>query len=828
MLKRPELLAPVGAYENLIAAVQNGADAVYFGGKYFNARHFSENFTDEQLVKAIDYCHLRGVKAYITLNTLVTDSELKEIFKFLKLINKEGADAVIVQDLGLAKVIREYFPDLGIHASTQMTLHNSNAINLIKNLGIKRAVLARELALDEIRKIKNTTQIELEHFIHGALCISYSGQCLMSSIIGQRSGNRGKCAQPCRLPYKLIKDGVELGESLGEYLLSTRDINLSSYLPQLIEAGVDSFKIEGRMKRPEYVATVVKVYRELIDFYLQEPKAYQVSEEHERKLREIFNRNFSSSYLLGKPGQELMSYQRPNNRGVFVGRVLAYDEGKKLVRVKLEDRLEEGDGIEIWVKKGGRIGVEVGSIYKNKTKVERAEKGDVVEFYLPEKAFAQDRVFKTSSRRLLEEARESFIRELELRKSYLWAEVKAKLGEPLGLVLTDDEGHKVSVESTYLVEPAIKRPASLEYLEEQLNRLGNTPFVLKKVVAYGLEDKVMIPASELNKLRREGIEKLSDIILKEPKRIPVSGSLTLPERKIPKKTSFKLAVKVGSTEAAINALKAGADVVYLAGERYFKKPYHYERIFSLQNAPQEVWFHTPRITKDQELERVLEELKQYKNFAGILAGNLGFIEPAKKLGFNVAADYSLNIFNTMTEKVLADWQVIRATLSLELSFKMLKETAKYPMPKEVLVFGDIPLMVSEYCVIGAVAGGMTRDKECGKMCYLGNYYLKDRIGISFPVKTDQFCRMHIFNNKKLNILKNLSLLLEFPWIEYLRLEIPTEDPEKVFKVVELWRKEIMRLNNLGENYEPEGTSLEALERLYPEGFTTGHYFRGAE
>ncbi|GAV22638.1 DUF3656 domain-containing U32 family peptidase [Carboxydothermus pertinax] len=829
MFKKPELLAPVGAYENLVAAVQNGADAVYFGGKFFNARHFSENFTDEEIVKAINYCHLRGVKAYITLNTLVTDSELKEVFRFLQNIYKEGADAVIVQDLGLAKVIREYFPDLNIHASTQMTLHNSKAISLIKELGIKRVVLARELSLVEIREIKKKTGVELEHFIHGALCISYSGQCLMSSIIGQRSGNRGKCAQPCRLPYKLIKDEKEIGENLGEYLLSTRDINLSAYLPDLIKAGVDSFKIEGRMKRPEYVATVVKVYRELIDFYFNDPQNFHVSEEQDRKLREIFNRNFSTSYLLGKPGQELMSYNRPNNRGVFVGRVLRYDERKNMVRVKLEDRLEEGDGVEIWVKKGGRLGVEVGSLYRGKEKVERAEKGDIVEFYFPERVSGQDRVFKTSSRKLLEEARESFVREREIKKFQLKADVIARRGEPLRLIITDGFGHRVEVESEYVIETACKRPASLEFLQEQLNRLGNTPFFIDEIVAEGLEEGVMIPASELNKLRREAIEKLADKIIKEYKRKPIREKLILPESRKQKQNFFKLAVKVGSTEAAISALRAGADIVYLAGERFFKKPYKYDEIFLAQKGTQEIWLHTPRITKDHELELFLQEISKGYNFSGILAGNPGIISYAKNLGFNLAADYSFNVFNSLSEEVLYDWSLKRATISLELSFKMLKETARFAeMAKEAVVFGDVPLMVSEYCVIGAVAGGMTREKNCGRVCYFGDYYLKDRLGVRFPVKTDQFCRMHIFNNKKLNILKNLSEFTELLGIEYLRLELPFEEPDRVSKVVNIWREEITRLNQLGEWYEPEIKSMESLQSLYPEGFTTGHYFRGAE
>jgi len=360
MSVKPELLAPAGSWESLVAAVENGADAVYLGGKLFNARQSAGNFDQEELSRAVEFAHVRGVKVYVTVNILLDDQELPEAAGFLYSLQQCGADAAIVQDLGLARLARQVIPELPLHASTQMTTHNLPAALLLKEAGIDRVVLARELSLEAIKEIRQQGGVEVEVFIHGALCVCYSGQCLMSSLIGGRSGNRGRCAQPCRLNYVLVdQHGRPLAEpgEVGDYLLSPRDLNLSEHLPDLIEAGITSFKIEGRMKRPEYVATVVRIYRELLDRAAVGGN-FTVSPEATRDLAQIFNRDFSTGYFYGRPGRELMSYKRPNNRGVRLGRIKRFDRNTRLAEISLEEPLRVGDGIEVWVTEGGRAAEE--------------------------------------------------------------------------------------------------------------------------------------------------------------------------------------------------------------------------------------------------------------------------------------------------------------------------------------------------------------------------------------------------------------------------------------------------------------------------------------
>ncbi|MFA7467967.1 MAG: peptidase U32 family protein, partial [Desulfotomaculaceae bacterium] len=350
-MKRPELLAPAGGRDALVAAVQNGADAVYLGGRQFNARRGADNFDIKELAEVIEYAHMRGVKVYVTVNILLADTELREAIRFLHAIYNAGADAAIVQDVGLIRLARLVVPELELHASTQMTAHNLPGVEFLRDAGLKRVVLAREMNLDSVRHIRERAGVQLETFVHGALCICYSGQCLMSSMIGGRSGNRGRCAQPCRLEYRLVdKDGKPVADAgqWGEYLLSPKDLNLSDYIPRLMAAGIDSFKIEGRMRRPEYVATVIRIYRELIDRAL-DGGDFAVTGEETVDLAQIFNRGFSTGYFFGNPGQNLMSYKRPNNRGVLLGRVKHYNQRVGRVEIELEAPLATGDGIEVWV-----------------------------------------------------------------------------------------------------------------------------------------------------------------------------------------------------------------------------------------------------------------------------------------------------------------------------------------------------------------------------------------------------------------------------------------------------------------------------------------------
>lgn len=424
---KPELLAPAGSWEALVAAVQNGADAVYLGGKNFNARQNADNFDNEKLIEAVEYCHVRGVKVHVAVNILIADEEMKEALFFLHFLHNIGVDAIIIQDLGLARLASKVLPGLPLHASTQITVHNAAGVKLLQECGMSRIVLSREVTLENIKKIKEETGADLEVFVHGALCVCYSGQCLMSSMIGGRSGNRGCCAQPCRLQYQMIdnkgKQLVDPGKE-GEYLLSPKDLNMSQHLPELITAGINSFKVEGRMKRPEYVATVIAVYRKLIDKALA-GGTYEVEESQKRELAQIFNREFTTGFFYGNQGKEMMSLKRPNNRGILLGRVKSFRKGSDMVEVSLQEDLQIGDGIEAWVTKGGRVGTEVHQIICHGQKVENAPSGSSVWISIPGRVNPGDRIFKTKDALLLQKAKISYTSSKEQKKIPLRFEVTA-------------------------------------------------------------------------------------------------------------------------------------------------------------------------------------------------------------------------------------------------------------------------------------------------------------------------------------------------------------------------------------------------------------------
>nr|MDA8234425.1 U32 family peptidase [Clostridia bacterium] len=521
MFERPELLAPVGSWEALVAAVENGADAVYLGGKLFSARQYANNFSDEEMKKALDYAHFRGVRVFVTVNTLMADRELEQCLEYLRFLYEAGVDAVIVQDLGLVRLGRKLLPGLELHASTQMTVHNLEGVRLLEDLGFNRVVLSREVTLENMRYIRENCRAELEVFVHGALCVSYSGQCLMSSLIGGRSGNRGRCAQPCRLKYNLVGEKGEnlSGEDVGMHLLSPRDLNLVEHLPQLIEAGVKSFKVEGRMKRPEYVATVIRIYREALNRYFL-ARDYAVTAEDLKNLTQVFNRDFTTGYLYGNEGRNLMSFKRPNNRGLRLGRIEKFNPKTKEAEISLDDDLQVGDGLEVWVTQGGRQGVVVNSMAVQGRRVEGARAGERVAIQIPGKMRPGDRVFKTLDAGLMNRARSTFINVKEGRRVPVRAEVKVSLGQPLLITMTDEDGNKGEGRTGFLAEAARKRPLTEETVRGQVDRLGNTPFTLQEF-SCTIEGELMVPVSEINEARRQAVEQLEEQRLSKYRPQPV-------------------------------------------------------------------------------------------------------------------------------------------------------------------------------------------------------------------------------------------------------------------------------------------------------------------
>ena len=553
-----ELLAPAGSREALVAAVESGADAVYLAGNMFGARAYADNFDEEGMREAIRFAHLRGVHVHVTVNTIMDSRELPELKKYLRFLYEAGADAVLVQDLGAARIVRETVPELPMHASTQMTVHNLDGVRALEALGFSRVVLSREVTLEAVRHICTQAKAEIEVFIHGALCVCYSGQCLMSSMIGGRSGNRGRCAQPCRLPYTLVdeKDNDMLGDSAGKYLLSPRDMNTINLLPELLAAGVTSLKIEGRMKRPEYVAVAVGCYRRAVDSFLSGD--FAVPEEDSRALAQIFNRDFTTAYLEKKQGRNMMSDKRPNNRGLMLGRVQEYHpltEDSGLAVLRLSDGISAGDQVDFWVKVGGRVtatvqdmqlvtGIRGKSRLKNARKniskddrkkqdrnqaknlaknasslnmqnllpVEKAAAGDMVALTVKGRVFPGDRVFKVYDGKLMESAKAMYSTGAPVRRFGVRAVVRAAVGQPLYLSFTDEYGNVAEAETEFMGQEAMKRPLTKETLMKQIGRLGTSIFTLRELKAE-ISGHVMVPVSELNEVRRKCVEQLEKMRL---------------------------------------------------------------------------------------------------------------------------------------------------------------------------------------------------------------------------------------------------------------------------------------------------------------------------
>lgn len=835
-MRVPELLAPAGNWDGLVAAVQNGADAVYLGGKDFNARRQAPNFTAEELKRAIAYAHIRGVKVYITVNVLLSDAEMEEAVRFLRFIYESGADAAIVQDTGLLRLARRVVPELCLHASTQMTVHNIAGAALLRNAGVTRVILARELSLGEIESIKRETGMEVEVFVHGALCVCYSGQCLMSSIIGARSGNRGLCAQPCRLAYVLTGEAdnpLVIPSETGEFLLSTKDINLSRHLPALAAAGVDGLKIEGRLKRPEYVATVVRIYRRLID-RLAEGRFYAEPTEM-LALAQAFNRGFSPGYILGRPGKDLMSYRRPNNRGVFLGRVLSYDRNRRVALVKLSLPLRVGDGVEFWVSEGGRVGVKVRRLVVKGQERPAAEVGEAVEVAVAGRVKPGDRVFKTADSALEREAQESFAAFRERKKIPLFFEVRVEGGKPVAVRVCDKEGNRGEGLTHSPAVPAEKRPLTWEVLRNQLGRLGNTPFEMVELTGK-INAGLFLPISELNEARRKAVDRIQDARKRIPppladeefaRRFRVAFHV---ERRAGVRKPY-LAVSCGDVEAAEAALVAGADRVYFGGEGFQNRLREgagpgviREGGKRLCGRGREVFLLTPRITKDNELEAVVSAIREADDWAtGVMAGNLGLLRELKReTALPIWADYYLNLFNLQAIAFIQECGASGAALSPELTLTQVRKIAgRSPLPVEVLVHGLLPLMVSEYCLVGSVLGNMRLGRRCDRPCTGKRFYLRDRLGVLFPVFTDTACRMHVFNNQELVMLRHLPALVQVG-VSGLRIEARTWDAAYVSRVTRVYRRALDSVLT-GARVE-----LERLEKSLTEGtaFTRGHYFRG--
>lgn len=823
-----ELLAPAGSREALVAAVENGANAIYLAGNAFGARAYASNFDREALREAIHFAHLRKVAIHVTVNTIVADEEMGPLRDYLRFLYEAGADAVLVQDLGVARVAHETVPDLPLHASTQMSVSSLEGVRALAELGFTRVVLARELSLKEIRHICAHAPVEIETFMHGALCVCYSGQCLMSSMIGGRSGNRGRCAQPCRLPYTLVDEKGQdvLGDKAGSYLLSPRDLSTIDVIPDLIEAGVSSLKIEGRMKRPEYVATVVRTYREAIDTYYA-GKGYAVTQEERDDLAQIFNRDFTTAYLEGRPGKAMMSDRRPNNRGLLIGRVTAYDWDARIVTVKLSGRLGLGDQVDFWVKVGGRVTATISALTDAKGRaVEEGQAGDTVSFAIPSAVRDHDRVFKVYDARLMERAKETYASGAPVRRIPVEIAVRAAVGEPLTVTLCDAEGHRGEGRTDFIGEPARKRPLSEETIRKQVSRLGTSVYEMKSLHCE-IEGEVMVPMSEINEARRKAVEALDALRLKEIEVRPARPEPKFTDRiarPTPKKADFLVAVDtLGKAEAA---LAAGADGILFGGESYEHRviaPEEYERAWQMaREAGARIDFNTPRIVHDgqqKHVERLLDAFAAFPSDA-VHVHNIAMLALVRRLtDFAIHADYSLISYNKQTLAFLKDYGASGATLSPELTAKEIRQLAKEsPLPLTCIVHGRLELMVSNYCVTGSFLGGCG-EGPCTQPCTRGHFALKDRKDALFPLAMDQFCHMHVLNSKVLSMMPH-AMKFRAAGIETMQIEAKAMGEKEIAAIVKAYRKA------MAFPEEPAEAQLSWIHEQEGKDITRGHYFRG--
>jgi putative protease len=793
--RRPEILAPAGDRECIRAAIENGADAVYFGlDAGFNARARAKNFSPDELPEIVAELHRRGVKGYVTVNTLVFPSELPALEEHIRLIAAAGVDAVLVQDIGVARLVRGICPQLPIHASTQMTLTSSQCIDVAASLGIERVVLARELSISEIRKIRAQTAMPLEVFVHGALCVAYSGQCLTSESLGGRSANRGQCAQACRLPYDLVCDGedVDLGEQ--KYLLSPQDLAAYALIPELIEAGVCSLKIEGRLKTPEYVANITRHYRDATRAAMA-GSAVELSSRYVEEMELSFSRGFSPGWLKGCDHKMLVPALSSSKRGVLLGTVQGVRASR--VVVQLAGSVKRGDGIAfdcgrpVDDEQGGRV-YEI--FQGGRSLTEPIATGTV------ELAFAHggirfaeiwpgQTVWKTDDPELTTRLRKTFTAADPQRHTAVDLHVRAEVGRPLAIVATTENGLECHLQSAEPLAAAQKHALTSETLQQQLGRLGGTPFELRSVNAE-IVGRPMLPFSVLGKLRHELVARLEAAAVAPPVRqIAVASVLPALREQLPPRNADsageqapQLHVLVRSLAQLQAVLDAEARSVYVD----FQDIREYRQAVQIAHAAEaSIFLATPRIQKPDEMGIFYALAKHGAD--GILVRNLSGLEFFTSRGMPARADFSLNCTNELTAQWLIERGATRLTPSYDLNREQLLDlvAAVPPAWLEAVVHQHMPMFHMEHCVFCAVLSPGTNKTNCGRPCDTHEVKLRDRIGMEHPLVADVGCRNTLFNAVPQSAAEVVPALLQHG-VRHFRIELLADAGVDVRQTLDLY------------------------------------------
>ena len=847
--RKIEILSPAGSFTSFRAAIFSGADAVYAGGNRFGARAFAENFSDQELLEAIDYAHLHGKKFYLTVNTLIKEHEFPELHRYLEPLYRGGLDAVIVQDIGVVSYIRECFPELEIHASTQMTITGTPGARFLQNQGVTRVVPARELSLEEIRHMKAETGMEIECFVHGALCYCYSGQCLMSSLIGGRSGNRGQCAQPCRLPYS--------AEGSKGYLLSMKDICTLDLIPDFIEAGIDSFKIEGRMKKPEYVAGVTSMYRKYTDIYLQNGReGYKVSSEDKEQLMDLFNRGgFHTGYYFRKNGREMITWERPNHAGVAAVVTLS-QKGREITGKALTD-LYHGDVIEFsGLKENSSQRKDSGQI-ENYTFGRDFPKGSMVTLPAPKgyRAEAGKIFYRIRSRRLVEQL--SSLEQFGKIKEKIYGILKLSAGKPVTLTVWHDNGSAsankenmdnsgaeirkenenrttVTVFSDIPAERAEKSPLNPERIRKQIEKTGNTEFEFVNLEIL-MEGEVFLPMQQFNELRRKALDELDKKIRsryhREPEKHTLffenkairihnngcpeeqtesakSGVNTVEDCFITTNPGIKLSV-LAETELQMNVCLDFPEISRIYADcgmnsDLFRSSSALELCRKFRSRGTEVFFAMPHIFREQTQKRYEQYIQSgiFSVFDGILVRNYESFQFLKEHDYSgkVTTDSSLY---TMNRRACMFWENNGAdgyTLPFELNRQEIGKVDG--IKSELILYSHIPVMISAQCIVNTVKG-CKKTEQC--------IFLTDRTGSRFPVKNRcADCYNVIYNTIPLCLFSEKEAVEKMRCGGY-RIQFTVENPEETKEILTRFRN--VFLND--QEFMPDSGK-----------FTRGHFRRG--
>lgn len=729
-----ELLSPAGNRDALVAAVSCGADAVYLGYTAFGARSYAGNFDDQQLAEAVDYAHERGKRIFVTVNTLVKQCETDDLCDVLELLCRTDVDAAIVQDMGVVRIARERFPELTLHASTQMTINNAQGAQLMKRLGLTRVVPARECPLSEIRKMADTG-VEIEAFAHGALCVGVSGQCLFSSMIGGRSGNRGRCAQPCRLPYQL--DGGESG-----YLLSTRDLMLIDRLPEMRDAGVYSLKLEGRMKRPEYVGVITKAYREALDA-AEAHVPYHASEKTIADLKQIFNRGgFTEGYVMGRSNAALMSWERPSHWGIRVGKVMSMRG--PLAKVLLEENLNDGDGLQIRGKEEADLTYSGSDTKKGEEATVRIASG---------RFKAGDAVYRLTDAVQMEKIRE--IMAQENVRIPLEATLTAMPGSLPELELRDPDGHVVCVQGEQTVDCAQQRALDESTALKQLSKMGGTPYILEKLTLRS--ENAFMTAGMINGLRRDALAQMRKARTKKERKHADGCSMPV---KMPQQERLLIAQSENLGDAAA-LLESGADLFVWEPQVY--------RIEEMERALENVEgvkpvLLLPAAMRTGELEQTHAFVcRNSDRIAGVQLNNAGQFD--LQWPVPVFGGQGLNVMNVECAGFYTALGAKRLTASCELSYRELKELMACGGNYEIEAYGRTLLMLLHHCPRRTCKGDQQQDNACNA-CAANNgcpAVYTDRKGYRFPAKRMKMahgCVVRLYNSLPTDMARSAKKLYD--------------------------------------------------------------------